>query len=263
MVDAPRFNVGPENIFTVNVENSLVEFSINSTFTLAHLNELKRHFGGIKISTCPSGDKGKINIEGLSSERRLSLVTDIRFFQMNTSLPIENLCSHLDSYIPTNRSQENLLEWARKILNLDGSISSAGVFAFGNPGVGKTHVCVGLTKEFLKRGEDSIYINASTTPDLLIRSDKIDRGRVFIIDDLNSAYGGDRMLFIEVLNKIHDKGGILFVTSNMSYKKYMETVRETIGHTEFIRLSDRIKGKIKPIRVVGKSQRSRSSWFLH
>lgn len=260
MTETPRFTSDSKSLFTIDMAGGKIQFRKNHVFTQAHLEELKKCFPEINVACDPTDDEGEIGIARLSTDDKLNVATDIKFFEMNKGLPIENLCSRLDNYVPQNISQENFLFWAKKLLALKG-ISSAGVFAYGSRGVGKTHISVGLAKEFLKRGEKPRYYNASTSPLLSVGKHEIEENSIWIVDDLNSPYSVARDLFVVILTRIHDKSGRLLVTSNMNYEEYMQKLRVSLGEVEFLRIEDRIEGMIKPVLVSGDSMRPQKAWF--
>jgi DNA replication protein DnaC len=261
MMEAPRFTGKLGSLFTINHDEGSVQFKINQVFTIAHLEKLKKHSPKIGFALDTSGNKGTLNISALQPEEKFNMIIDLEFFEMNPNLPVENLNSRLSNYEPKNAEQVNFLNWAKRILELGDPTASAGIFAYGGPGVGKTHVSVGLAKEFLKKGENPKYINMSTNSKLSIKPDEIDKHSIWIIDDLNSPYGLGRELFISVLDRIHNKGGRIFVTSNMRYGEFMDTVKTLEDDAQFARIEDRIKGMIKPIFVPGISMRPDKAWF--
>ena len=112
---------------------------------------------------------------------------------MNPSLPLENLCSRLDNYVPKNDSQEDLLRYAMALVNVDVTGRAAGIFISGEPGVGKTHVAVGITKELMNMGQEAYYLDASNIDYELIKKQGPDQA--WVLDDLNKPHGQGMHIF--------------------------------------------------------------------
>lgn len=225
------------------------------------LLQLKRHYPGIKIQTDTPGS-GTLDILGLSPTERANIQLDIDFFGANPELPIENLCSRIDNYFPQNTSQQNLLEWAMKLVELDASISSAGIYMHGQPGIGKTHMAVAIAKELYRKGE-KVWFDQAVTSGSYFRRKLEDNASesVFIMDDLNSPYGSGSATFVQALLLCHNKGGRLFVTSNMSFEGMLEGLNARLGNEQFARINDRIQGMLKQVLVYGESMRPKQAWF--
>ena len=112
-----------------------------------------------------------------------------------------------------------MLEYARRLAALDDEGVGAGLYMWGEAGIGKSHISVGLAKEFMDRGMDPIFMTADTYSfDTHLR---LEPGQVWIIDDMNSGYGISSRLYKKVILNIHDRGGRVFVTSNKPYEELM------------------------------------------
>lgn len=222
--------------------------------TDAMLQVLGQHYSGLQIRQ----NKSDIELitERLAEDESANLNLDIQFFLENPDLPLENLCSRVDNYFPNNPSQEELLRYARALVNLQEPYTSAGLFIYGEPGVGKTHVAVGVTKEIMRRGLNSNYMRAD---DVRFPKHRLTPGQVWIIDDLNSPYGSGMEAFKRIVLNAHEFGGRVLATSNTTYDYLMERGFAT-DPGERKRYMDRTKGMFKFLHVEGKSHREESVW---
>lgn len=229
--------------------------------TDAMLGKLREHYNsGLEVIV--NGDQ-VVFAGDLTKEQLANLKLDLEFYMTNPKLPLENLCNRLDNYTPRNDSQDDLLRWAHKLVDLQTPTVAAGLFIYGSTGVGKTHVAVGTTKEFMRKGLKPHYIRGDdnhrlSKVEVLLKSPQ--SGQVWIIDDLNSPYGFGMGVLKQVVLNAHNHGGRVFVTSNTSFKELMEHGFVT-DPEEKPRFTDRITGMFKVLEVVGGSQRQRDAWY--
>ena len=224
--------------------------------TDAMLATLQSHYDALKVER---GAKTSLDLRELSPEVQVRVTLDVAFYLQNPHLPLENLCSRLDNYNPKNDSQRELLEYVGKLAGFSDLSKPAGIWALGQAGVGKSHIAVALTKEFMRRGYQPNFVqfganNILMTPNLAPQ-------QVWILDDFNSPYGMDRDVFIRVSLNAHNTGGRMFVTSNMDYDQFMEKLHGLIGDADAKRYFDRIKGTFKVINVIGESNRQQTAWY--
>ncbi len=193
------------------------------------------------------------------SEKRLQdLIGDIEFIRKYPDIPIENTCSTLNNYHPKNEGQKDLLDTARKFIKLDEG-TNAGIWAYGPAGVGKTHIAIGIAKELTMAGIRTNYINCSK---LTRNQTNITKNGTpyFIIDDLSETIGKEPQLIKDVINYVHDIGGKVFITSNVSYETYIAKLF-FLNKGEEIKFIDRQKALFKVIEMGGESQRDQSVWY--
>ncbi len=178
---------------------------------------LRRNHVGLEVKTT----EGIISLENLSPEDRQKVMSDILFFNRNPTIPLENVCSRFDNYFPMNDSQQKLLDSARKLAEYERADRPAGIWAYGNPGIGKTHIAVGLAKELMERGMDPKFVQMKSKDALpfynkITNEYRFRNGGTLIIDDFNDLGHDLKLKFIlgAVLNA-HNTGGKLLVTTNM------------------------------------------------
>ena len=200
---------------------------------------------------------------------------DLNFWLDNPNIPAENVCSRLGNYQPTNQTQVNLLHAASYLVNEGSTQRAMGLIAHGDPGLGKTHIAVGLAKEISARAQRGsvTYINAATQTNLPYKREPYlkmaDDGKgTIILDDVNSPYGMGADALRHAVSAIHDVGGRLFVTSNATdlnafLNKALRSSADADG-IEFSRLQDRVRGLLLPVHLEGESHRivtSQNPWL--
>ncbi len=224
--------------------------------TDAMLATLQNAYEGLYVFR---GEGTVLDLRKLSLTDRERIALDIDFYSRNPHLPLENLCSRLDNYYPKNDSQRELLEYARQLVEFPDLGRPAGIWAHGEVGVGKSHVAVALTKEFMQRGYQPNFVQFGANNKF--GTSNLAPQQVWILDDFNSPYGMDRDFFIKVSLNAHNTGGRMFVTSNMDYDVFMDKLPGVIGDAESKRYLDRIQGTFKLIKVIGESNRKQTAWY--
>ena len=224
----------------------------NAVFT-----KLEEHYDGLSIDSSSDSDHIIMHVNQLDNQQRINLQCDVLFKCVNPSLPLENLCSRLDNYNPKTSSQEEMLYFAKQLIGLDMSHEAAGLFMHGDTGVGKTHIAVGITKEFMKKGSKVYFADASRVPYGLERT--LGPGQTWVLDDLNSPYISGMHLFKRMILNAHDQGGRIFVTSNTPFEYLIEN-GFTTDHEQKPRVMDRIQGMFKVLHISGESARKAKTW---
>ncbi|UCD04295.1 MAG: hypothetical protein JSW73_01500 [Candidatus Woesearchaeota archaeon] len=228
--------------------------TVENLITDAVINKLDKHYPGIKILSLEEGMK----IEGIPRGEAEKAKLDLKFYFENPKLPLENLCSRLDNYHPVHKSQVNLLGYAHQLLGLDKT-ASAGLFIWGDPGVGKSHIAVGLAKEFMLKGQECYYLSEENHETGKFGAGELGPGQVWILDDLNSPYGVYMRVFKEIVLNAHNRGGRIFVTSNTPHIELMDDAFVT-DKEDRERYMDRTKGMFKVLEVWGPSKRQEKTW---
>jgi len=229
-----------------------------ATFTPAVLARLQRHYPA--LTWIARNEKATtFDTTALDFDQFERLSSDLAFFDRNPSLPLESLCSHLSTYQPRNNSQEEMVQYAQRLVDLDDDARGAGLYMWGEAGIGKSHISIGISKLFMKKGLEPIFMVADTyTFDTRI---DLSHGQVWILDDMNSGYGIASRLFKQVVLNIHDRGGRLFVTSNKPYDQLMRELFVGDSEANRIRYEDRTKGMFKILEVTGESFRQDTAWY--
>jgi DNA replication protein DnaC len=237
---------------------------VRSQFAKARLTpavvaRLISHYPQLRIDAGAAGDSATFHASNLTPIEVEQLELDLEFFERNPALPLENLCSQLDTYVPRTESQIEMLEFANRLATLKDDSKGAGLYMWGEAGIGKSHISVGMAKMFMKVGLDPIFMVADTYSfDTRLH---LDSGQVWIIDDMNSGYGIASRLFKQVILNIHDRGGRVFVTSNKPYEQLMREMFVGEGDADRMRYEDRTKGMFKILHVVGDSFRQENAWY--
>ncbi len=239
---------------------------INGKFNIginAILAELSKHYPQVTLSA-RSSDERLVLDTNISDEEFQRLQIDLNFFLDNQDLALENVCNNLGNYRPENESQQEVLKFIERLLGLDATHHSAGLFLYGPPGIGKTHLCVAVAKEVYRRtGVRLHYLRAEKLDDYITYKNKgcLELpNQTWIIDDLNSPYGTSVEMFRKVVLSVHDKGGKIFATSNMNYSEFMDKMYFS-NEADRLRYNDRIRGMFKDLKVEGKSRREREAWY--
>lgn len=232
---------------------------VQARITPAVIAKLQETYPTLRIDSDGSGSSFQADTSALTPEQLRRLTLDLEFFERNPTLPLESLCSHLDTYAPRTPSQTEMLEFAKRLAALKDESVGAGLYMWGEAGIGKSHISVGLAKDFMERGLDPIFMTADTYSfDTHLR---LEPGQVWIIDDMNSGYGISSRLYKKVILNIHDRGGRVFVTSNKPYEDLMREMFVGDGDAERMRYEDRTKGMFKILHVVGASYRQEQAWY--
>lgn len=227
-------------------------------FTPAVQARLVRHYP-LLVCTTKSEHSASFDTSALTLDEFERLSSDLSFFDRNPSLPLESLCSHLSTYEPRNDSQREMLQYAHRLVELDDDARGAGLYMWGEAGIGKSHISIGISKLFMKKGLNPIFMVADTyTFDTRI---DLSHGQVWVLDDMNSGYGISSRLFKQVVLNIHDRGGRLFVTSNKPYDQLMRELFVGDSEANRIRYEDRTKGMFKILEVTGESYRQDTAWY--
>ena len=139
--------------------------TIESLLTPAVRTTFRNNYSGVELIAT----EDDVEVSGIPKEDIIRARLDLNIYFHNPKLPLENICNRLDTYRPRNKSQKQLLNWANKLLALE-TTTSAGLFAHGSPGTGKTHISVALAKEFLLKGQEVHYISPESYGNCRIKS---------------------------------------------------------------------------------------------
>ena len=238
-------------------------------FSAAIVGELQKHYRNLDVRSGASGGLDFV-VGDLTQTQIKDLQSDIEFFQQNPHVPKENVCCHFWNYQPKNKSQEELVQWAKTLLAIQDQTVTAGLYIVGSAGVGKSHIALAVAKELMKDGQEAYFISGEkmspTLQDGQVRirpgGKIIDLGsnQVWVIDDLNAGYGVAGSALHRIVLNAHEKGGRVFVTSNSEYEEVLN--QSFAGNQEEKpRFEDRTRGMFKILHVEGESARQAGAWY--
>lgn len=208
-------------------------------------------------------------LTGFSDVGEEQIAADLSFWLEHPNIPAENVCSRLSNYKPRHESQERLIQAARYLAQDGMEERAIGLIAHGGPGLGKTHVSVGLAKEISSiTGGTVHYFNLATQKNYPHTEDEYraiaDEGRgTIILDDVNNAYGYSGDALRAAVSAVHDVGGRLFITSNaLDINAFLNIALKpstSTGEAELLRLIDRVRNMLLALPLSGESYRSNTS----
>jgi len=229
----------------------------NKVITSAIVAEMQKGYSKLKVE---NSDRLILDTAELSDSERENLILDLNFFIKNPTIALENLCCHLDNYKPLNDSQNELINYANRLANINDPSKKAGIWAYGSAGVGKSHVAISLAKEFMKRGMDSYFKFAKQLDHSDLR--KLGPNQFWVIDDFNSGGESNSRLLLEIVLNAHNNGGKMFVTSNSTYNQILDELFPSwANQAEKKRFVDRTDGLFKVLQIEGESQRKKDAWY--
>jgi DNA replication protein DnaC len=111
------------------------------------------------------------------------------------------------------------------------------ILVFGNPGTGKSHLCIGLTREWCLRGRKVLYTTASQLVQQLLSAKeslklnemikKLDRFEVLVIDDISYVpYERQEtdVLFVLLAERYEQRSTV--ITSNLVFSKWNQVFKD-------------------------------------
>ncbi len=227
--------------------------------TNAMLSVLRRHYPALQHRWSDDGRCVWLDMAELDPKKYQMLCLDLEFYGQNPQLPLENLCAHLENYQPKNSSQEELLHFAQRLIDFNDDSMGAGLYMYGEAGIGKSHIAIAVSKQFMQRGLDPNFMVADRYT--LGSELNLQPGQVWVIDDMNSGFHLSSRMFKQVVLNAHDRGGRVFVTSNKNYEELMSEMFVGDSKANRIRYEDRTKGMFKILHVTGESYRQANAWY--
>ncbi len=159
--------------------------------------------------------------------------------------------------------QESVREVATKYLaNIEEMLSKGvGLLLWGSNGIGKTSLSVVIGKEYRRRGQSLLFLEAAEIKGAVINSEMFDEEQtlweraktveVLLIDDLgkgvqDSTGFGARVLD-ELIRHRNANKRVTFITTNMTLKAIEEELKSSTMHS--------LKECIYPMRISGEDLR--------
>jgi len=159
--------------------------------------------------------------------------------------------------------QESVREVATKYLaNIEEMLSKGvGLLLWGSNGIGKTSLSVVIGKEYRRRGQSLLFLEAAEIKGAVISSEMFDEEQtlweraktveVLLIDDLgkgvqDSTGFGARVLD-ELIRHRNANKRVTFITTNMTLKAIEEELKSSTMHS--------LKECIYPMRISGEDLR--------
>ena len=237
-----------------------------STTEKLHLSELKlsgdvlatlrREYGELSVNVIDNF----LDLRGFDEEIIHRIIMDIDLHRRIPNLPLENLCSTFENYHPESDSQRELLTCAQKLADYDLKRNPAGIWVYGEPGLGKTHIGIGLMKKLMEKGVDSKFFQFPQIIPEKPHKYKAPGSSTFFLDEVNTLSNqGLAWVFEEVFLTTYNTNGRMYVTSN----SIPEAVLNSGGYSlsKKSRYLSRIKNMFKIIEVKGDSNRKESAWL--
>lgn len=167
----------------------------------------------------------------------------------------------LNNFEEHNPSHKRALKIARKFVK-DFPVINSGILFIGPPGVGKTHLAVGIIKELVK--EKRVYchfcdfrelihnIQASYSPDSpLSESDVLNpvfRSEVLVLDELGAKRTTawvEEMVFYIINNRYINKRLTIFTSNYPDKEEDVEDRRQDIFKKDDVTLVDRVGERLR------------------
>jgi DNA replication protein DnaC len=204
-----------------------------------------------------------------SFEQYLSMLTNVEL-ERRQELKVKRLLSVAKLPVDKSLDDYNFTEingiGPRDLLTLStgGFVEqSENVVLYGDIGVGKTHLAIGIVKKLCDVGIRSYFTSVSALIELLLEAKKnlnlanlwkrLDRFQLIVCDELGylpqTKDGAD--LFFQFISQRYERRSIL-ITTNLAYSKWDEVFLDKITTTAAV---DRIIHHCKTFNIQGPSWR--------
>lgn len=154
------------------------------------------------------------------------------------NIPLENRRSSFSNFIPRNEEQQKMHCVAKRFAHnvAHNEKIPMGLVLTGPAGIGKTHMCVSVTKYCLAAGKKVLYVDAFTLGDMYqksggrLSSDDLKKWLkdvdLIVFDDINSEYGFSAGFLRVATEYVFNNNKAIMISNNkvdgvMSFHKYM------------------------------------------
>ncbi|MFW6159604.1 MAG: ATP-binding protein [Acidobacteriota bacterium] len=201
--------------------------------------------------------------EGLRVARRCRCFTDKRkeVLLKQASIPRRYEYCSLDNFEEHHPSHRRALKIARKFVK-DFPVLNSGILLLGSPGVGKTHLSVGIIKELIKEKKTSCYfcdfrelihnIQASYSPDSPLSESEVlnpvFRADVLVLDELGAKRTTawvEEMVFYIINHRYINKKLTIFTSNYPDKEEDVEDRRQDIFKKDDVTLVDRVGERLR------------------
>ncbi|WP_200674431.1 ATP-binding protein [Persephonella atlantica] len=203
---------------------------------------------------------------------RYSEITEDIFSRMR--IPRRYRDKELENFIPEKKYGHNfILTRIEDYINSEDFLEGKGLFLVGPPGVGKTHLAVGILKEFFKRkgvvglfyDTRSLLFNLKASFDGSASSreilEEVIETPILVLDDLGSERLSDwarDILHYIIINRYNDLKPII-ITSNIELKSKKKVEEDILENTLEERMGQAIASRLSEmceiLPVKGKDRR--------
>ncbi|GMV67298.1 MAG: hypothetical protein AMXMBFR75_30900 [Candidatus Hinthialibacteria bacterium] len=158
----------------------------------------------------------------------------------NACIPLRYKNKTLDSFKADIDTRRLAVRQVRRFLQeFDQSNECPGLFLYGAPGTGKTHLSIGVLKELIQKGQSGLFYNMVTLVDDLRKQSsgslaqdeeerlaRLNQADVLVLDDLGAGRLTDfvQERIYAVIDQRYSQNRCLVVTSNLGLRKLEEQV---------------------------------------
>jgi hypothetical protein len=212
-----------------------------------------------------------LTFAGSDRERVQHAADDFEFYARHGyGFEPENVTARFETYRSTTVSQREALGLAQRFASIPADDQAAGLYLWGDGGVGKTHLTLSVAKQWEVESRTAsthvsgVKIKHDTYYTLLFAQRFSERAVGYMgyrtaIDDLNIAGKRCSGLFVEHLDDMFvRKKGVLLVTSNVPPDELLTSIFGTGG--DRTRYAERFRTLFRVHEIKAKSARPDAGW---
>lgn len=193
----------------------------------------------------------------------------LRWFNIhvkNSGLHDVMLNKKLCNYVPNNESQQKALNICKDYVQ--PFIYGKKLYISGSPGVGKTHLVIGIVQELIKNNIKTFYVtnynfkrlvNPYNNIEHLEFIEKCNNATVLVIDDIGTELASDGYIsaLYGVIDHRYTNNKALILTSNYSLHDLANKLSVGANIIQGVRIVDRIRENCEKIIISGTSYRGK------